>query len=194
MDESIIVCVPRSSSPFTKTGLADESSLGGVSDTKRAQQSRCAAQIYEIFAIYLEKCSRVEECIEVRLKQSRMMTEQFARLWRGEKREEAQARYVRVVEVLCKLADLYAQRIEGGEVEVKSLQQMLTTIQLTANRLQRLSEKTFMDLVESKTLTRKLRTVEELTYKMKNEHEKDNAVSESQQPSVSVTSSFADWM
>ena len=130
----------------------------------------------------------------MRLKQSRMMTEQFARLWRGEKREEAQARYVRVVEVLCKLADLYAQRIEGGEVEVKSLQQMLTTIQLTANRLQRLSEKTFMDLVESKTLTRKLRTVEELTYKMKNEHEKDNAVSESQQPSVSVTSSFADWM
>eukprot|EP01083_Nonionella_stella_P031485 86219_1 len=180
-------------SPFTKTGLKNESMMSGVDESQRAKQTQFAYDIHEMFSIYFEKSLRLEECIETRFKQSQIMVKYFEFVCKGGQRETVKETYLKMVHVLSQLTQLYSMRINDEEsaLDIQKLQQMLTSIQLLFNRSQRLSDKLYVELKESKQLTVKLQEMEQITYKRKNDEESKRAENKKHE---SAMSAFSDWM
>lgn len=181
------------SSPFTQNGLKSDSMMNGMSMNKRAKQTQSAYDIYEIFAIYFEKTMRCEESIETRFKQSRMMMKYFEFVCKSGQSDKMKGNYEKIVHVLDQLMCLYAVQIEKGSMDIQKMQEMLTSIQLTLNRAQRLSGKMFVDVKESKELMDKIQTMEAMTYKIKNDA-KSKEEEKEKGKETSITSAFADWM
>jgi len=176
------------SSPFTIDGLRNESMMSGIGMNKRAKQAQTAYEIYEIFAIYFRKTMRSEESIETRFKQSRMMMRYFENICKTGQSDKMKANYLKIVHVLDELMNCYAIKMEKDEKDIGKMKEMLTSIQLTLNRAQRLSDKKYVNVEQSQKLMQRIEKMETLTYKMKNEtnHKKEEE--------NIINSAFADWI
>ena len=187
------------SSPFTITGLKNDDNMNGISTYKRAKQSQYAFDIYEIFSIYFEKSLRIQQSIETRFKQSRMMMKYFENICKTGQSDKIKDGYLKVVHILNRLIYLYSSQIKkdnkdndiDDELDINKMEQMLTSIQLVFNRTQRLSDKLYIDLKESKELTENIENMEKLTYEMKNKSIPNDDISK---PKETISSAFADWM
>ena len=186
-------------SPFT---TFSENGLKNDDDNDHNKQSiqfENAINIYQIFSIYFEKTLRIQQSIEIKFKQIRMMMKYFENLCKindnnNNNNKIIKKEYIKIVNVLNKLIDLYLIQINdnnnNNKKNIKKLQEILTSIQLILNRAQRLSHKLYIDLKENLQLTQNINKMEKLIFKIKDKKEEE----EQHEQEESICNGFSDWM